>query len=161
NALVSKATLGSAPASSQPVSVVIFDPAHADSGRVSPKTMRTLLIAGVLGLVAGLLLAFLRDALSGKLRNEEEAEATYGAPVIGALPRGTLGLGRAQVPALAPKVAGRIGESFDMLTARLRYSTGLERGVILVTGARPEDGKSTVAGHLADVIASSGKEVIA
>ncbi len=146
---------------SPPVSVVVFDPAHADPGRVSPRTTRTLAIAIVLGLVAGLLLALLRDALSGRIRNEEEAESAYGAHVIGALPKGTLGLPTNGASGLPPKLAARMGDTFQMLTARLRYSSDLERGVILVTGARPEDGKSTVSAHIAAVLAAAGNEVIA
>lgn len=163
--LVNKALAGrtgtSASQSSQPVSVVVFDPAHADPGRVSPRTARTVGIAGALGLIAGLLLALLRDALSGRIRSEEEAEAAYGAPVIGSLPRDTLGLpvgGAARLPA---KVAARLADTFQMLTARLRYSADLERGVIVVAGARPEDGKSTVSAHIAAALARSGNEVIA
>jgi polysaccharide biosynthesis transport protein len=148
-------------AASQPVSVVVFDPAHGDPGRVSPRMARTLAIAGVLGLIAGLLLAFLRDGLSGRIRNEEEAESAYGAHVIGALPRGALGLPTGQAAGLPPKMAARLGESFQMLTARLRYSTDLPHGVILVAGARPEDGKSTVSAHIAAVLAASGNDVIA
>jgi Mrp family chromosome partitioning ATPase len=48
-----------------------------------------------------------------------------------------------------------------MLAARLRYSTSIERGVIVVTGARPEDGKSTVAAHIAAELAAAGNSVIA
>lgn len=157
-ALADKAKSGT---SSQPVSVVVFDPAHADPGRVSPRTTRTLAIALVLGLVAGLLLALLRDALSGRIRNEEEAESAYGAHVIGALPKGTLGLPTHGATGLPPKLAARMGDTFQMLAARLRYSSDLERGVILVTGARPEDGKSTVSAHIAAVLAAAGNEVIA
>jgi succinoglycan biosynthesis transport protein ExoP len=146
---------------SQPVSAVVFDPAHLEPGRVSPKTGSTLVIAAVLGLVAGLLLAFLRDALSSTIKNEGEAEAAYGGPVIGALPKGTLGLAVSQLSELPQRPRVRIDEAFHMLSARLRYSTGLQRGVIVVTGARPEDGKSTVAAHLAAQLATAGSDVVA
>jgi Mrp family chromosome partitioning ATPase len=146
---------------SQPVSAVVFDPAHVNPGRISPKTGSTLAIAAILGLVAGLLLAFLRDALSSTIKNEAEAEAAYGGPVIGALPKGTLGLAVSQLSELPHKPRVRIDEAFHMLSARLRYSTGLQRGVIVVTGARPEDGKSTVAAHLAAQLANAGSDVVA
>ncbi len=145
----------------QPVSVAIFDPAHPDPGQVSPRVGRTLAIVGILGLIAGVLLAFLRDALSGHIRNEEEAEASYGAPVIGAVPRGTLGLTIGQLDAIPPKLGVRMGEAFQLLTSRLRYSTDLKRGVIVVIGARPEDGKSTVTAHMSAVLARAGNNVIA
>jgi receptor protein-tyrosine kinase len=156
-----RAATGVTAQASQPVSAVVFDPAHLNPGRVSPKTGSTLVIAAVLGLVAGLLLAFLRDALSSTIKNEGEAEAAYGGPVIGALPKGTLGLAVSQLAELPQKPRVRIDEAFHMLSARLRYSTGLQRGVIVVTGARPEDGKSTVAAHLAAQLANAGSDVVA
>ena len=156
-----RAATGVTAQASQPVSAVVFDPAHLNPGRVSPKTGSTLVIAAVLGLVAGLLLAFLRDALSSTIKNEGEAEAAYGGPVIGALPKGTLGLAVSQLAELPQKPRVRIDEAFHMLSARLRYSTGLQRGVIVVTGARPEDGKSTVADHLAAQLANAGSDVVA
>ena len=87
---------------------MVFDPAHVNPGRISPKTGSTLAIAAVLGLVAGLLLAFLRDALSSTIKSEAEAEAAYGGPVIGALPKGTLGLALNQLSEL-PQKSRRIG----------------------------------------------------
>jgi capsular polysaccharide biosynthesis protein/MinD-like ATPase involved in chromosome partitioning or flagellar assembly len=159
--LAGKPTTAAKVQGSQPVSAVVFDPAHLNPGRVSPKTGSTLAIAAVLGLVAGLLLAFLRDALSSTIKNEGEAEAAYGGPVIGALPKGALGLAVSQLAELPQKPRVRIDEAFHMLSARLRYSTGLQRGVIVVTGARPEDGKSTVAAHLAAQLASGGSDVVA
>ncbi len=145
----------------QQVSVVVFDPAHADPGQVSPRVTRTLVIAAVLGLVAGILLAFLRDAISSKIRTEEEAEAAYEQHVVGALPRGMLRLPPAQVAALPRRRGARVSEAVKMMTARVCYTAGLERGVVVVIGAQPEDGKTTVSAHLAVSLAESGAEVIA
>lgn len=147
--------------SAQPVSAVIFDPSHADPGLVSPHRARSVAIALVLGLVGGLVLAFLRDALSSTVTSEDEVEALYGATSLGSLPRGALGLGVFQVSALPRKLNVRLSEAVKMVAARLRYSSSLEQGVIVITSARPEDGKSTVAAHLAAEFASAGKDVIA
>jgi capsular polysaccharide biosynthesis protein/Mrp family chromosome partitioning ATPase len=158
NKLATKPTGGS---TQQPVSAAVFDPAHGDPGQVSPHKTRALAIALVLGLVAGFVLAFLRDALSSAIKSEDDAEAAYGAPIIGTLPRRALGVGAFEIDALPRKQRIRVGEAFRMLAARLRYSTTLERGVIVVVGARPEDGKSTVAAHLAAELAGAGKDVVA
>jgi polysaccharide biosynthesis transport protein len=147
-------------AASQPVSAVVFDPAHPDPGQVSPHKLRSLVIALVLGLLAGVLLAFLRDALSSTVKSESDAEAAYGASSVGRIPRGALGVGIAQVGALPAKARIQITEAFQMLTTRLRYSTSLPHGVIVVASARPADGKSTVAAHIAANLAHSGKDVI-
>jgi receptor protein-tyrosine kinase len=146
---------------SQPVSAVIFDPAHGDPGQVSPKTSRSLAIAAVLGLVAGILLAFLRDALSTTIKTEREAEEAYAGASIGSLPRGALGVSITQLDKLPRKSRVRITEALSMLSARARYTSSLGQGVIAVVGARPEDGKSTVAAHLAWGLCTVGNEVIA
>ena len=145
----------------QPVSAVVFDPAHADPGQVSPHKTRTLIIALVLGLIAGIVLAFLRDALSSTIKSEEDAEAAYGATSIGSLPRGALGLAITQVVTLPRKARVRVAEAFQMVAVRLRYTTSLQRGVIVVVGARPEDGKSTLTAHIAAELAAAGNDVIA
>ena len=44
-----------------PLTACIWDPAHVVPGKVEPKPTRNLLVAGILGLVLGLLAAFLRD----------------------------------------------------------------------------------------------------
>jgi receptor protein-tyrosine kinase len=152
---------GAGAQSSQPLTAAVFDPAHGDPGQVSPRTSRSLVIALVLGLVAGILLAFLRDALSSSIKTEAEAEDAYGARSIGTLPQGALGVGVQQIAELPHKPRVRISEAFQMLTARLRYSTSMKRGVIVVIGARPQDGKSTVSAHLAAGLATVGSDVIA
>ncbi|HEY2258767.1 MAG TPA: Wzz/FepE/Etk N-terminal domain-containing protein, partial [Solirubrobacteraceae bacterium] len=154
-----KSTGGVTPA--QPVSAVVFDPAHPDPGQVSPHKARTLIIALVLGLVAGLVLAFLRDALSSTIKSEEDAEAAYGATSLGSLPRGALGLAITQVATLPRKTRIRVAEAFQMVAVRLRYTTSIQRGVIVVAGARPEDGKTTLTAHIAAELAAAGNDVIA
>jgi capsular polysaccharide biosynthesis protein/MinD-like ATPase involved in chromosome partitioning or flagellar assembly len=145
----------------QPVSAVVFDPAHANPGQVSPHKARTGVIALVLGLVAGIVLAFLRDALSSTIKSEEDAAAAYGTTSLGSLPRGSLGLAINQVGALPRKTRVRMSEAFQMVAVRLRYTTGTERGVIVVASARPEDGKTTLSAHIAAELAAAGNDVIA
>lgn len=145
----------------QPVSAVVFDPAHPDPGEVSPHKARTVAIALVLGLIAGIVLAFLRDALSSTIKSEEDAEAAYGATSLGSLPRGALGLAISQVATLPRKTRVRVTEAFQMVAVRLRYTTSLQRGVIVVVGARPEDGKSTLTAHIAAELAAAGNDVVA
>jgi capsular polysaccharide biosynthesis protein/Mrp family chromosome partitioning ATPase len=149
-------------AQSQPISATVFDPAHAVSGQVSPHVKRTLIIALVLGLFGGVLLAFLRDGLSGRIRTEEEATEAFGAQVIAQLPPGVIGTKPSQVPYLPGKLSTRVTESIKLLAATLRFSNGQrESGVIVVTSARPEDGKSTIVAQLSTVLARSGRSVVA
>jgi Mrp family chromosome partitioning ATPase len=54
-----------------------------------------------------------------------------------------------------------VAEAFQMIAVRLRYTTSLQRGVIVVAGARPEDGKTTLTAHIAAELAAAGNDVIA
>ena len=149
------------PQTSQPVSAAVFDPAHADPGQVSPHRTRAVAIAIVLGLVGGIVLAFLRDAFSSSIKSEEDAAQAYAATSIGTVPKGALGVGIFSVAALPRAKRARMSEAFQMVVTRLRYSTSLQRGVIVVIGARPEDGKSTIAAHIAAGLAVGDSDVVA
>jgi receptor protein-tyrosine kinase len=157
----SSTTTNDARRASEPVSATVFDPAHAVPGQASPHVKRTLALALVLGLVGGLLLAFLRDALSGRIRSEDEAEQAFGAPVLAPLPVGVLGTKPSQVAFLPAKLGERVGESVQLLAASLRFAPGQSGGTVVVTSARPEDGKSSVVAHLATALARSGAWVVA
>ena len=77
-------TTGSA--GSPPVRAFVWDPAHVVPGRVSPTPTRNLIIAAALGLVLGLLAAFLRDHFDRSLRTTDEIEKAFGVPVIAQIP---------------------------------------------------------------------------
>lgn len=145
-----------------PVTATIFDPAHTLPDRVSPKPLRTLIIAGVLGLVAGALLALVRDAFTNRIRDHREAQDAFGMRVAGVLPPGTVGTRPTQVQHLPPRMAQRIGDALEILGATIRLSSnGSESGVVLVTSSLPEEGKTTVVANVASMLARSGLKVIA
>jgi polysaccharide biosynthesis transport protein len=138
----------------------VFDPAHLEPGQVSPKPMRTLGFAGALGLVVGLALAFARESLDDRIRNQREAEEAFGAPVIGSIPKGSRGK---PLFALDGQVRGResLIDALHLLQARLEFSSDESSGpFIVVTSALQDDGKSTVVANLGAIMALSGKDVI-
>jgi capsular polysaccharide biosynthesis protein/MinD-like ATPase involved in chromosome partitioning or flagellar assembly len=143
-----------------PVTTSVFDPAHAEPGRVSPRPVRNLAFAGALALLLGLVLAFARESLDDRIRNRREAEEWFGAPVMGSLPKGVRGK---SVPELAGD-RGRhdqVTEALDLLRANVQFAqAGPEGGTIVVTSALPEDGKSTVVANLGVTLARAGHDVI-
>lgn len=143
------------------VSATVFDPAHGNPDQVSPHVKRTLVFALLLGLVSGVLLAFLRDALSSGIQGEEAAEA-FGATILAPLPSGVLGTKPNEVVFLPPRIAERVSESVQLLAASLRYAGGPQGGgVVVVTSARPEDGKTSVVAHLSAALSDAGAWVVA
>jgi capsular exopolysaccharide synthesis family protein len=142
-----------------PLTATVFDPAHPLPGPVSPKPVRDAVIAFVLGLILGLLAAFLREHFDRGLRTREAVEASFGVPVIGQVP---FARGR---HAGRPVVAGgfsELDEAFRALRANLQY-LAVQRPLrtILVTSAAPQQGKTTVAANLALTLARSGASTVA
>ena len=135
-------------------------PRISNPQRSSPRPKRTVLIAGILGLVIGLVLAFARDALDERIRGRRDAEDSFGAPVIGELPkersRGIFAPRGRQAPR-DPAVV----EALYRLRANLQFSQGGIGGpVLVVTSAVVDDSHSIVAANVAVTLARAGADVI-
>jgi len=142
------------------LSATIWDPAHVNPDRVAPKPIRNMAIAGVLGLLLGVLGAFLRDHFDRVLRTREAVERSFGLPVIGQIPFQRARRRDRDRRAIFWSDFGEGAESFRALRANLQY-LAVKRPLrtILVTSASPEQGKTTVAANLGVAIASSGASV--
>lgn len=150
-------TTGTGPNATQPLTANVFDPAHLLPGRVSPRPVRNVVIALVLGLILGLVAAFLREHFDRGLRTREQVEQAFGVPVIGQVPFGVRGK---EERAVAFDGRGDTAEAFRGLRANLQYlSVQRPLRTILVTSASPEQGKTTVVANLAVTIARSGASV--
>jgi capsular polysaccharide biosynthesis protein/MinD-like ATPase involved in chromosome partitioning or flagellar assembly len=130
--------------------------AHASATPVSPRPVKTLAFAGIIGLALGIVLALLRDALDERIHRRDELEENFGAPVIAALPKSAL---------VRPVVDGRRGLDYGSLQAidplRLQLSRAKPRErLVTITSGGSGDGKSTVAASLGVALALSGADVI-
>jgi tyrosine-protein kinase len=125
----------------------------------SPRTVRNAVLGGVLGLLMGVVFAFLLDRLDRRVRDPKEIEAAFRRPILGMIPKS-----RALARPENPRDGGlptREGEAFRMLRANLRYFN-VDRQIqsVLVTSPAPGDGKSTVAFNLAAAAAGAGAKVL-
>lgn len=129
--------------------------AEANASPVSPRPKRNALFGAMLGLLAGFGLALLVDLLDRRLPRDEDVEAAYpDYPLLTTIPND-----RAGNEAVA--VAGRTGEAYRMLRESLRFADpDREARCIVVTSADEGEGKSTVARHLAVLLASTGQDVV-
>jgi polysaccharide biosynthesis transport protein len=145
----------------QTPSAVVVRPAEA-AEQVQPRPVRS----GVLGLGFGLLLgigiALLWEALDSRVRSSDQIEAGLDMPLLarlGAPPRRRSGDGVAPVTLTQP---GSVeAEAFRLLRANLTLaiaSSGARS--IMVTSAVEGEGKSTTAANLAVALARTGKRVI-
>lgn len=81
------AELGVDPAGSAGPSITVFDPAHVLPGQVEPDVARDIGIGAALGLLLGLIAAFVRDHLDRRLRTREGAARAFGLPVLSTIRR--------------------------------------------------------------------------
>ncbi|MGH2796342.1 MAG: division plane positioning ATPase MipZ [Thermoleophilaceae bacterium] len=126
-----------------------------------PKTLRNGALGLVVGLVLGLGLVFLREALEMRARTAEEISASLGGlPLLGRATKPPKRLRRAEKLVMLEEPASVRAEAFRMLRANLDSMT-FDRDVrtIMVTSALQQEGKSTTVANLAVAFARAGKRV--
>jgi Mrp family chromosome partitioning ATPase/capsular polysaccharide biosynthesis protein len=139
-----------------------FDPPHIEPEPIARNPVTSLLFAGLAGLVVGILLAVAREALDSRIRGRRDAELWFGAPVLGALPKG---INQRPPPGLSSggRDDERRAESLDLLRARVQFNQrrdGSEGSTILVTSAGAGSGKAAVTANLAASLARAGERVV-
>jgi capsular exopolysaccharide synthesis family protein len=125
-----------------------------------PRKPLVLVAAGLLGVVLGSFLAFLRASTDRRLRSSEQIEDALGVPVLSAIPRTPRRLPfRPRPPALAagPEVADAYG---TIRTAICMGNRGRSGKTLLVTSAVKGEGKSTLARNLAAAMARAGERTL-
>jgi len=131
--------------------VSLADAAPLPDDPVRPKPLLYVLIAAVLGLVIGMVLAVLRDRLDNRLRSAEEIEGSFIIPVLGRIPR----RGRSEQAQTA------FSESFRVVRTNLQFASAEDPPrTITITSADEREGKSTLATQLALATASTGASVL-
>jgi polysaccharide biosynthesis transport protein len=128
--------------------------------QVRPRPVRDGLIGLLLGLVLGLGLAFLREALDTRVRSAEEIAERLGLTLLARLPSPPRKLANKEAIAMLEDPTGAQAEAFRVLRTNLEF-VNLDRHaqVIMVTSALESEGKSTTASNLAVALARAGKRV--
>lgn len=145
-------------ASLQTGNAELVQPADPPRRASSPRPFRNTVVALLLGLIIGMLLAVLMDRFDRRLRHRNDAEAILERPVLGAIPE-SRSLRKSKQEGLY--LGGAEGEAFRALRTNLRYFA-IDQDVksILITSSAPGDGKSTVARYLAAIAAASNVRAI-
>jgi succinoglycan biosynthesis transport protein ExoP len=131
------------------------------AAQIQPRPTRNGAVAAALGLLLGLGLVLLREALNTRVRTAAEAHKLLDLPQLGRLPepprrfRGP----RRLVMLTEPHSPG--AEAYRILATNLDF-VNLERGArtIMFTGATHSEGKSTTAANLAVAYARAGRRVV-
>ena len=143
-----------------PVKASIVDRATTPDEPVSPRPVRNLALAALLGLLVGAGIAVLRETLDTSISTPRElAEATNGAPLLGSINFDKDAPARPLITDLnthAPRV-----ESFRVLRTNLQFiNVDSESKVFVVTSSVPEEGKSTTVCNLGLTLAHAGEKVV-
>ncbi len=153
-----KERLQSLAAVADPVQIVRS--AEVPSTPISPRPVRDGIIAGILGLLVGVGLAFLRESLDRRFNDSHGVQRELGLPLVGQVRNETLGM-------VGWSSNGRSGvddedlEAFRILRTNVDFlAAGEEPRVVAVTSALPEEGKSTVAALYAYANAVAGRRTL-
>jgi succinoglycan biosynthesis transport protein ExoP len=129
--------------------------ASAPAAPSSPKPVRNGIVGAMLGAILGLLLAALRERRSGSVKSVDEIGQVSDLPILALVPRSRELARLREFPA-----RGVEAEAFRRLRTSLRYfSVKREIRSVLITSARPGEGRSTTAHELAHTMAAMGDRV--
>jgi succinoglycan biosynthesis transport protein ExoP len=128
--------------------------------QVAPTPKRTVMIGAMLGLLLGLGLAFLWEALDTRLRSGKQIAEVLGLPLLARLPEPPRQLRTSNQLAMIDDPTTVHAEAFRMLRSNLEVAN-LEVGArtIMVTSCGQREGKSTTLANLAVAFARSGTNV--
>ena len=143
--------------------------------QTAPDMKKSMTTAAILGLLAGLGLAFVVDSLDRRFRSPDDIRNALGLPVVGHIPvipmpkKEARAEGEQEAPDGTPDPVlrtihhprGSIAEAYRAVRTALYFSTrGGGHKIIQVTSPNPGDGKTTLAANVAVSIANSGKRVL-
>ncbi len=128
--------------------------------QVQPRPVRNGVLGLALGIVLGIGLAFLREALDTKVRSAEEIEERLGLPLLARVPEPPRRLRKHDEPVMLAEPHSSQAEIFRLLRTNLEFVrlTHSPR-TILVTSALEREGKSTTSANLAITLARAGQRV--
>jgi succinoglycan biosynthesis transport protein ExoP len=142
-----------------PTAVVVQEADRAK--KVGPKIIRNEMIGIVLGIVLGLGLVFLWDALDTRIRSPEALRDGLGLRLLGRLPAPVRKLQKDDRLVMLADPLGHAAEALRVLRASFDYANAdYQARTIMVTSAIGGEGKSTTVANLAVALARAGRRVV-
>jgi capsular polysaccharide biosynthesis protein len=133
----------------------LITPATPPGKPSSPKKTLILPSGAVVGLLIGLILAFLVDRRDKRVHNAVHVERMLDVPVLLDLPEGAFGR---EVSIASPR--SKTGQAFTDLAHGVAAALGEGNHVVFVAGATPGPAGSVVAANLAVTLARTHSEVV-
>lgn len=152
-------------------SVTVIDQALLPLGPVSPDVDTNVTIAGALGLLVGVLGAFIFDSLDDTLRTTDDVELFSGLLSIGAIPHFQVARAKSEDTDEEPGERRRLisitapasptAEAYRALRSSILLSAiDNPLRTLVVTSAFMSEGKSTLSANIAVMLAQRGERVL-
>jgi polysaccharide biosynthesis transport protein len=163
----------------------VIDPARPPLAPSSPNTQRDIGFGILIGIFAGVFLAFVQESMDNTVRTPEQIQYICNWPALGTIPLSSESLRSSYYRLLRKPVSDRVlssgeevkepdlativhtrprseaAESYRALrTSILLSSLGGPPKTILITSALPQEGKTTTALNSATVLAQRGSRVL-
>ncbi len=131
-----------------------------DAPKIRPTPVKTGIIGAILGLIVGVGLAFLSNALDTRIRSAEELAEILGLPLLARISAPPRSLQRANDLAMMSEAPGVHAESYRKLRTSFDFANLRHQAqTVMITSALPQEGKSTTIANLAVALARSGRQV--
>ncbi|HEY2788982.1 MAG TPA: polysaccharide biosynthesis tyrosine autokinase [Gaiellales bacterium] len=131
------------------------------ASKVRPATTRNLVMGFGLGLVIGLVLVSLAEALDTRVRHSDEVVQWLGLPLLTRIPIPPRSLRKAGSLGMLDDEGGLQTEAYRKLRINLDFANlQIKARTIMVTSASEQEGKSTTVGNLAVALARAGRRVV-
>jgi tyrosine-protein kinase len=131
------------------------------AGQVQPRPVRDSALGLLLGIVLGLGLAFLREALDTRVRSADDVAQQLGVPLLARVPAPPRELRTEDKLVMLAEPGSVKAEPFRVLRTNLEFVNIEHKAqTIIVTSALEGEGKSTTAANLAVALARAGKHVV-
>lgn len=135
----------------------VIDPARVPEGPVSPKRRLNFILSVLVGLMVGVGIAALQEALDDTLHTSEDVEKELSLPMLGVVSLISTPEDRSM---LHTSTMSSVAEAFRMVRSNIKFmAVDKSLQTIMVTSAGKGEGKSTTAANLAMALARDGRKV--
>jgi polysaccharide biosynthesis transport protein len=131
------------------------------ASKVRPATTKNLAMGLGLGIVIGLVLISLAEALDTRIRRSDEISERLGLPLLTRIPIPPRSLRKTGSLGMLDDEGGLESEAYRKLRINLDFANlSIKARTIMITSAAEQEGKSTTVANLAIALARAGRRVV-